>query len=172
MKSMANPKQKGKYLHRASKVIVRRAMKYFAAVVAEVLLTKFSWTPDGIHEFLFSFTDQCLSVNDGYIHVREYAQMLADDYGYIVQVRNKAEQKGATIVRALEQRMEDQCVRWLFDIIALVMLDKFGWDTTAVTRLIRNLDEYVLPFADGGSDHDGRVAYLLANGVDMRRHLR
>lgn len=173
MKAMTKNNNGRRYLHRASKVTVRKATKYFTAVAAEILLEKFQWSQVRTIDFLERFYEQYLSMDGGYVRVQEFADMLRDDYGYTVELRHKCEKPKATPVVLLEQRMTDLCLLWITQIMALTLMDKFGWSGTTVTRFVRNIDKAVPKFADGGGDYEERLTRLREKyGLDIRAHIK
>ena len=101
------------------------------------------------------------------------APTLREDYGYEVELRNKAEKPDATPVSKLEQRMTDTALLWIAQVMALTLLDKFGWDTTAITRFMRNIDEAIPKFIDGGGDYEARIQKLREKyGLDIHKHIK
>lgn len=172
MKCLANPIAEERYLDRETKRIFRETTNYFPAVAADVLLDKFQWLPDRVNDFLCDFFDKHIAVNEDYISVQDIAKMLSEDYGYTVELRHKCERSKSTKAVRLRQRMTDFCISWTCEIMALVLLDKFGWDTQTVTRFIRNLDAYVGEFADGGKDHAARVKRLREQQIVIKTNVR
>ena len=172
MKCMADRRAEERYLGRATDRIFRDVTNYFPPVAASVLIDKFQWLPERVNDFLFAFFDQHIAVNEGYISVEDIAQMLIDDYSYTVELRHKCEQSKSTRAVRLRQQTTDFCICWTCEIMALVLLDKFGWDTQTVTRFIRNIDGYVGKFADGGKDHVARIARLREQQIDIKAHIR
>jgi len=55
VKALTRSQGGDRYLHRAVKVTVRKATKYFTAAAAEILLDKFKWTQDRTVDFLERF---------------------------------------------------------------------------------------------------------------------
>ncbi|MBQ7547662.1 MAG: hypothetical protein IJT41_11940 [Clostridia bacterium] len=173
MKALIKQQGGNRYLHRASKVLVRKATKYFTAVAAEILLDGFHWEQDRAVDFLERFYDQYVAMHQSYLMIQDYAPTLWDEYHYAVELRNKAEKKDATPVAALGQRMTDTAVLWVVQVMALTLLDKFGWDTTAVTRFMRNIDNAVPKFIDGGGDYEARIQKLREkHGLDIHKYVK
>ncbi|MBR6313463.1 MAG: hypothetical protein IKR49_02345 [Clostridia bacterium] len=173
MKSLTMQQGGDRYLRRGIKVKVRKVTKYFTAVAAEVLLDGFQWEHDRTVDFLERFYDQYVAMYQSYLKIQDYAPTLREDYGYEVELRNKAEKPDATPVSKLEQRMTDTALLWIAQVMALTLLDKFGWDTTAITRFMRNIDEAIPKFIDGGGDYEARIQKLREKyGLDIHKHIK
>ena len=162
-----------RYLRRGIKVTVRKATKYLTAVAAQVLLEKFQWSQDRTVDFLERFYDQYTAMELEYLKIQDYAPTLREDYGYTVELRHKCLKPKATPVAALEQRMTDQCLLWIVQVMVSTLMDKFGWGCTTVTRFVRNIDKVVPKFADGGGDYEERLTRLREKyGLDIRAHIK
>ena len=173
MKALTMAQGGNRYLRRGIKVTVRKATKYFTVVAASILLDGFQWEQERTVDFLEKFYDQYIAMDQDYLKIQDYAPTLRDDYGYTVELRHKAEKPKATPVAAPEQRMTDTALLWITQVMALTLLDKFGWDCTAVTRFVRNLDEAIPKFTDGGGDYEERLQQLREkHGLDIRAHIK
>ena len=173
MKSLTMSQGGDRYLRRGIKVKVRKTTKYFTAVAAQILLDGFQWDQERTVDFLERFYDQYVAMYQSYLKIQDYAPTLREEYGYEVELRNKAEKPDATPVPTLEQRMTDTALLWIAQVMALTLLDKFGWDTTAVTRFMRNIDEAIPKFIDGGCDYEARIQKLREkHGLDIHKHIK
>ncbi len=153
--------------------MVRKATKYFTAAAAEILLDKFKWSVDRTVDFLYAVFEQYRSMDQSNVKVQEYEDALRDDYGYHVELRYSFVHTDDTTVVNLEHRMMDLTLQWITEIMAITLLDKFGWTVSGVTRLVRNMVKYAPKFADGGGDHEERLKRLREEyRLDIRAHIR
>lgn len=138
------------YLHRESRIRVRRSLKYFTLLAAEVLLDRFQWPKDQVVDFLYAVFDQYKSMDIGNVDVKEYADALFEDYGIAVNMKNRCATPGSTEIAFLDQKMTDLCVRWIVQVMLIVLLDKFGFTVDDAEGFCDEVDAKVPIFADGG----------------------
>lgn len=153
MKAMTRKSGGMDYLHKESRLRVRRSLKYFTVLAAEIMLDTFQAEKDTVVDFLYAVFEQYQSMDVGNVEIKEYADALYEDYGVTVDMKHKCAVSGLTDVAYLDRKMTDLCVKWIVQVMLIVLLDKFGFTVEQAAEFCDEIDKHIETFTNG-ADYD------------------
>lgn len=172
MKCMGNRKAIKAYTDRAKDEAFDKAVTYYMAASAEVLMTK--WRCSAPRAVLLIKRVYVLlnAACTGHLDINEIEQELVEVDRYTVNLPSLAALPETTDAHKPLRAVQAYCTRQIAVCIAITLLDDMGWKPRSVDRFIRQFESYVPGYVDGGKDYNDILERLKRMDLELRLRTR